>query len=138
MLPDFVLDASVAVAWCFGDERNQVLDNLEATLSERTAWVPVHWHGEVLNALYMTERRGRLDPARWPLLLKQLARYPLADDDGLPAMTSRAALDLARQYRLTVYDAAYLELALRRGLPLASLDNALVAAARAAGVETLL
>jgi predicted nucleic acid-binding protein len=98
------------------------------------AVVPAVWWFEVRNLLIANERRGRIDPAGTGMFLAHLARLPIAVDR---APDSGMVMTLARQHGLTVYDAAYLEVALRLVLPLATLDRALAAAAPAAGVELL-
>lgn len=133
----FVLDASIAVAWCFADEATPAADTLLDRLAEEEAAAPVLWPMEVANALAMAERRGRLSAAglvRSVQLLQQLAIA--IDTDGFDR-AFRDLLDLARSERLTVYDAAYLDLALRLGVPLATKDEQLRRAANKLGVSLL-
>lgn len=130
-----VLDASVAVAWCFEDEKTPYNDRLLSYVEDGgEAVVPSVWPLEVGNALLMAERRGRLTPAQSTLFLEKLGDFNIAMD---PTPISRAfgrIFDEARQWNLTVYDAAYLELALRQGLRLATVDNHLKKAAKSIGV----
>ena len=130
----FVLDTSVALAWCFPDEHapypQSVLDSLAAT----AAAVPSLWHLEVANALLVGERRGRCTAADVATWLGFLAALPIRTDPETEARAWSDALTLARTYTLSAYDASYLELAVRRGLPLAALDGKLKTAALAAGV----
>jgi len=129
-----VLDSSIVGSWCFPDEANPVADAAFATVEADEASVPALWWFEVRNILLMGERRGRIDPAG-------TAGF-LADLEGLPVRIDRkpdsaTVLALARMHRLTFYDAAYLELALRLSVPLATLDRAIARAARAAAVPLL-
>src|SRR4051812_5762197 len=130
----FVLDASIALCWAFADEEHPIaaaaLDRLEAG----DAKVPGVWWFEVRNALVVNERRGRLNEAETAAFLRNLAQLAIHIDHE-PAEASLLAL--ARQHRLSVYDSAYLELAQRQGLLLATLDTALRQAAEAVGVPLL-
>jgi predicted nucleic acid-binding protein len=130
----FVLDSSVALAWCFHDEANAYADAVAARFPEVIGTVPVIWHLEIANALLMGERRKRSTESNTAQWLGQLSGLPIVtDEDGL-AHTWTGVISLARAQNLTAYDASYLELAMRRGLPLASLDNRLKAAAKALGI----
>jgi predicted nucleic acid-binding protein len=126
----FVIDASVVVAWAF-DEVHTTADEARERLRSDDAVAPALWWFEVRNALVQGERRGRFDQSGTGRFLRDLSRFAVSID-GVPE--ERSVLELARRHRLSVYDAAYLELAQRRGFPLATLDNALDAAARAEGV----
>jgi predicted nucleic acid-binding protein len=130
----FVLDSSVAIAWCFPDEHapypQAVLDSLAGT----AAAVPSLWHLEVANALLVGERRGRCTAADVNTWLGFLAALPIRTDPETEARTWSDTLRLARTHGLSTYDASYLELAVRRGLPLAALDGKLKTAAAAAGI----
>jgi predicted nucleic acid-binding protein len=130
----FVLDCSLTVAWFFEDEMNRYAHAVEDSLSTAAAIVPGVWHLEVANALLMGERRSRATEAKVTTFLRLLAALPIALDDETAGRAWQQSLHLARSHRLSVYDAAYLELALRHGLPLATLDDKLAAAATAAGV----
>lgn len=133
----FVLDCSVTVAWLFEDEATPAIDALQDQLTEEVALVPGHWRLEVGNVLAQAERRKRLTPAQTLAHLELLGRLPVATDDETDSRAFREILSVARNEGLTTYDAAYLELAARRGVPLATLDRALARAARRAGVATL-
>lgn len=131
----FVLDASMVLAWALEDERQAgAVDTLVRLKTGDEALVPALWWFEVRNALVSNERRGRLGEADTAIMLRELARLPVSIDRS-PEEAS--VLALARRHRLTVFDAAYLELAQREGLPLASLDSALQGAAAASGVSLL-
>lgn len=129
-----VVDSSVTLTWCFEDEQTAVSLALLEQVVEHGAVAPTVWPLEVLNALVMAERRKRVDAAQRQRLTGFLRDLPIALDAETAAQAWSATVQLAERHRLTVYDAAYLELAQRRGLPLASLDNQLRAAAEAAGV----
>ncbi|SOC83784.1 Predicted nucleic acid-binding protein, contains PIN domain [Ensifer adhaerens] len=133
----FVLDCSVTAAWLLDDEvvasAEQVLDSLLTS----TAHVPTIWHLEIGNVLLKTLKRGRISFAAFQLLLKELEALPVVTDSETEKLSFREILDLARRYSLTTYDAAYLELAVRLDVPLATLDKALIRAAADVGVKTI-
>jgi predicted nucleic acid-binding protein len=133
----FVLDASIALAWCFADEATPATDALLDRLADEDAIAPALWRLEVANALTMAERRGRLSVAGLTRSVNLLQRLAVAIDAEGPDRAFRELLDLARSERLTVYDAAYLELALRLGLPLASKDAKLRKAGAGLGLALL-
>ena len=133
----FVLDASVAIAWCFEDESTPASRALLASLPAGSAVVPPLWHCEVANALLTAERRGRIDPPSTAHFLQLLERLPIHTDPESTGHAFGAAQHMARTHALTAYDAAYLELAHRLNLPLATRDEALAQAARAAGIRLL-
>ncbi|HEY6509091.1 MAG TPA: type II toxin-antitoxin system VapC family toxin [Vicinamibacterales bacterium] len=129
-----VLDSSVALTWCFEDEQTPASLGLLERVVEGGAVAPSVWPLEVLNALVMAERRKRVDAAQRHRLTDLLRDLPIVLDDEAAAQAWSATVQLAERHHLTVYDATYLELAQRSGLPLASLDHELRAAAVAAGV----
>jgi predicted nucleic acid-binding protein len=128
-----VLDTSVTAAFCFADEATEATDALLQAVAATGAVVPCLWPFEIANVLVHAERRHRISAADVSRVLEILAGLPIEIE--APTALPRGALDLARAHRLTVYDAAYLEVAMRRGLPLATLDEDLRKAARAAGVR---
>ncbi|MDA8231592.1 MAG: type II toxin-antitoxin system VapC family toxin [Magnetospirillum sp.] len=132
----FVLDASVALAWCFEDTANPAAERaLDALAAGGEAVVPPLWRLEMANVLVIAERRKRLteaDTARFLGLLESLPIQAAPDRGGTAAIVA-----LARAHGLTAYDTAYLDLAQRTGLPLATLDGQLAEAARAAGVTVM-
>jgi predicted nucleic acid-binding protein len=130
----FVLDCSLTVAWFFEDEANAYAVAVEDSLAAASAIVPTLWPLEVANAVVMGERRNRTTEAKSTTFLGLLKSLPITLDDETVIRAWQESIQLARTHQLSVYDAAYLELALRRGLPLASLDDRLKAAARACGV----
>jgi predicted nucleic acid-binding protein len=130
-----VIDASVALAWCFPDEASDYADRVLVALENQTAIVPSIWSVEVTNALLVGERRKRIqqpEERRFVELLKGLDIF----EDGRPfAETMSNILPLSREYVLSAYDAAYLDVAVRHGVPLATLDGDLQKAGRAAGIK---
>lgn len=130
----FVLDCSVTMAWCFEDEASPYADSVQDSLKTVRAVTPCIWPLEVANVLIVGERRKRLDEARSTRFLAMLNGFPIAVDDGAMSRAFSDIAHLARAHQLSAYDASYLELAIRRGLPLACLDGKLKAAAQAAGV----
>ena len=133
----FVLDCSVAVAWCFADEASPATDAVQDRLRSEGAVVPGIWNLELVNVLLQAERRGRIQPADVERRLSLFGQLPIAVDTETSVLAGSAILALARAHGLTSYDAAYLELAVRRALPLATRDRSLIAAARKVGIPTL-
>lgn len=132
-----VLDCSVAVSWCFEDEATPETDAILERVAAEGAVVPALWHLELGNVLVQAERRKRLTAADTTTWLTLIADLPISTDDETPARALREVLTLARAKALTTCDAAYLELAMRKGLPLATRDRALAKAAKRAGVASL-
>ena len=133
-----VLDCSVAVAWCFVDEATPPLDALLDQVQAEGAIVPPLWTLEVTNVLTQAARRGRLPPPGARGRLDLLDMLPITVDDGGAGRVWRDnLLALADVENLTIYDATYLELAIRRGLALATSDTALRAAAGRRGMTVL-
>lgn len=133
----FVLDSSVTLSWCFEDERTDATDALLRQITMSGAVAPGLWPLEVLNGLAMGERRGRLDATQRQKLTGFLRDLPVSVDDETALQAWSATAALAVRFQLTVYDAAYLELAQRLSLPLATLDRALREAAGGLGVRLL-
>ena len=133
----FVLDASVAVAWCFDDESTPAAWALLDRIRAAAGHVPALWAQEVGNILLGAERRRRITQARAVEFVGILGELDIRVDADLPGRAFRDVLPLARERRLTTYDAAYLELAMRLGLPLATKDRDLARAARSLRVKTL-
>jgi predicted nucleic acid-binding protein len=133
----FVVDASITLAWCFTDESSQYADEVLGRLGEDEAVAPAIWLLEVANGLLTAVRRGRLEAAELPRLSDLLAALPVHVETVLLSDALGRVLDAARTLELTAYDAAYLDLAARRGVPLATLDERLQIACRAADVELL-
>jgi predicted nucleic acid-binding protein len=131
----FVIDASAALAWCFADEATESTNALLTRLrSNEQAVVPAHWPVEVANALIVAARRKRISPEDVHRLLEDLETLPIRIDPPSRSIVRAGVAPLAERFQFTAYDAAYLELAIREGLPLATGDQALRDASRAAGV----
>ena len=132
--PSLVMDASVTLAWAFEDETSAYSDLVLESLEEVKACVPAIWALEVDNALLVAERRGRLNHAATVQFLALLWQLPILVETERAEALLGEILSLAREHGLSTYDAAYLYLAMRRGLPLATIDVTLQQAARSAGV----
>ena len=130
-----VIDASVALGWVFGDERHDAVWQIVERLRDGPAWVPAHFHLEVGNGLLSGLRRGSLTADQARTAVVALGALPIEVDLDSPSRAFSESWPLAAQYGLTTYDAAYLELTIRRGLPLTTLDESLAGAANAEGVE---
>jgi predicted nucleic acid-binding protein len=133
----FVLDNSVALTWCFEKEKTPMTQILleQATISGAVA--PELWPLEAVNGLLQAQRRGRIHVAQRAELAHFLKGLPITIDCSTHERVWTDALSLAERHRLTIYDAAYLELALRLELPLATLDDDLRKAAKAEKIEVL-
>ncbi|MDD5250758.1 MAG: type II toxin-antitoxin system VapC family toxin [Rhodocyclaceae bacterium] len=135
---NFVLDHSVAMCWLLGDGRpagvSYALKVLEA-LRKTAAVVPGLWALEAANVVAKAEAKGLVAEARTQAFVATLVRLNIVTDKATASQALSETLNLARRYKLSAYDAAYLELALREGMPLATLDVALEKAARKAGVK---
>lgn len=129
-----VIDGSITLAWTFDDESDAYADAVLDQLATLRAIVPAIWPLEVANALIMGERRQRSTEAETVQWTAALAALPIVVDDETHGRAWGETLRLARGHQLTAYDASYLELAMRRGVPLATNDRALKRAALAVGV----
>lgn len=130
----FVIDASVAACWLMPDEMHPVADAARRRMRDEPALVPAVWSFEVRNVLIASEWRGRIDAGRTARALALLSELPVSVDHDAD---EAAILSLCRHHRLSVYDAAYLSLAIREKLVLATLDDALARAAAIEGVALL-
>ena len=130
-----VLDASLTLSWFFKDERTPGADAVLTEVTEKGAVVPALWGLEVANALQMALRRKRIDASFRDGALTQLSRLSISADTDADVWT--VIMQLADRFQLTLYDAAYLELAGRRRLPLATLDRELRDASAALGITLL-
>lgn len=133
----FIVDNSVALAWCFEDEQTDGILALLDRVAEAGAVAPQLWPIEALNGLLTAERRGRIDREVRQRLAGFLQDLPIRIDDETASRVWTTTAHLAAQHSLTAYDAAYLELALRLGLPLATNDEALITAAKMVGAALL-
>jgi len=135
---NFVLDCSVTMAFVLADEASDATDKILDGLGQGgKAFSPALWRWEIGNVLLLLERRRRITTADSNRHLTALQALPVEIDDGATREAWNGSLVLARKHQLTVYDAAYLELAARRGLPLGSLDSELRKAAKAEGIKVL-
>ena len=132
-----VLDSSVALSWCFEDERTPATAALLDGVTETGAFAPSLWPIETLNGLLVAERRGRIDRTRRQRLAGFLRMLPVCLDAETVAHVWTSTAPLAERYRLSAYDATYLELALRLNLSLATLDRRLRSAATALEISLL-
>jgi predicted nucleic acid-binding protein len=130
----FVLDASVTLTWAFEDEVTPYTDRVLGRLDHDTALVPAIWPLEIANGALAGERRQRIQPADTSRFSALVQSLPIELDDMHLERAVGLVLDLARAHTLTTYDASYLELAMRAGLPLATQDERLRAAADQVGV----
>ena len=134
----FVLDTSVTVAWCFSDEGTRFTEGvLDMMAADSEALVPSVWPLEVANALVTAERRKRISVAQASAFLMRLSGFSISIDPIRMDRAFNQILYNARERKLTAYDAAYLELALREGLPLATIDRDLRHAANSLGLPLL-
>ncbi len=136
-MTEIVIDASVALAWCFPDEASNYADAVLVALEGRRMLVPAVWPLEITNAVIVAERRKRISPPE----VRRFVELPeglTIHEDSLPVVGSISnILPLAREYGLSAYDTAYLDVAIRHRAPLATLDAGLAKASRKAGFELL-
>lgn len=128
-----IVDTSIVVAWVARCQATPLSDAAADVVATESAVVPVHFQIELANALWQLERRGRLDGSAIDLFVSDLRDFSIEVDRNAMDQALTTIFPLARKYKLTAYDAAYLELALRQELPLATRDRDLAAAAATAG-----
>ena len=133
----FVVDCSIAMAWLFNDEATPKTGALLNRLTTETALVPAWWFIEITNVLAMAERKGRITPAQSEAFIADLGKLGIERDDEAPDRAFTYLLALCRRHRLASYDAIYLDLAVRRNLPLATLDEDLRETAKKLGIRLL-
>jgi len=133
----FVVDCSIAMAWLFHDEATPKTAPLLSRLANETALVPAWWFIEITNVLAMAERKGRITARQSDAFIADLSKLGIERDNEAPDRAFTHLLALCRTHRLTSYDAIYLDLAIRRSLPLATLDEDLRKAAKKLGVSLL-
>jgi len=132
-----VVDCSIALAWLFHDEATPKTVALLNRLATETALVPAWWFVEITNVLAMAERKARITPAQSDAFIADLSKLAIERDDEGTNRAFTHLLALCRTHRLTSYDAIYLDLAIRRSLPLATLDGDLRKAAKKLGIGLL-
>ena len=133
----FVVDNSVVMAWCFEDEASTYTEGVLDQLRQTQALVPAIWPLEVANVVLIAERRDRLNEAQTAHFAQLLQTLPILVEEVDVGRILGPVLAVGRAHRLSAYDAAYLELAARQGLPLATQDTRLRKAAGSAGVAVL-
>jgi len=126
----FVIDNSVVMTWCFKDEENPYADDILDSLENATAYVPSIWPLEVGNVLLVAERKKRLSEADSIRFIALITELPIIIEQESPERMIKEIFALARKHELSSYDASYLDLAMRKGLPIATLDNNLIDAAK--------
>jgi predicted nucleic acid-binding protein len=137
MIAAFIVDASIAMTWLFKDETTPATAALLGRLASETAIVPAIWHIAVANVIAMAERKKRITSSDAAAFVADLSRLGIEIDVETPQRAFSHLLPLCRAHQLTSYDATYLELAMRRRLPLATLDKQLAHAAATLGVKVL-
>lgn len=133
----FVVDCSVVMAWCFDDESDSYADKILELVTKNEALVPSIWPLEVANVLLVGERKKRLTKADSSQFIELLSAQPITVDMETQEKALGDTLSLARDYGLSSYDASYLELAMRHGIPLATSDQSLRKAAEKCGIRLL-
>jgi predicted nucleic acid-binding protein len=133
----FIVDSSVAMSWLFKDEVTPATERILDRLDSETALVPALWYLELTNVMALAERSGRITAAASEHFVLQLSQLQFDVDTESPQRAFSHVLPLCRAHRLTSYDALYLDLAIRRHLPLATLDEPLRKAAKKLGVKLL-
>jgi len=132
-----VLDSSATLAWIYSDETTDSIRRLFDAVADEGAVVPALWRLEIANSLTVAVRRGRIDANFRRAVLSDLALLDITADDHTDVHAWGETLSVADRFQLTVYDAAYLELAQRRNLPLATLDRELRVAAKSLGLHLM-
>ena len=134
---DFVIDNSVVMTWCFKDETSQYADHILDRLEVSDGFVPSIWPLEVCNVLLVAEHKKRIGEADSTRFIALLAELTIIVEQEPPERMLKEIFALARKHKLSSYDASYLNLAMRKGLPIATLDNNLLAAAKRSKVPIL-
>ena len=134
---DFVIDNSVIMTWCFKDEASQYADLILDRLEVSDGFVPSIWPLEVCNVLLVAERRKRIGEADSARFIALLSELPIIVKQEPPERMIKEIFALARKHKLSSYDASYLDLAMRKGLPIATLDKKLITAAKRSKVPIL-
>lgn len=133
----FVLDCSIAMAWCFEDEKSEFTDKLLSQMGQHSVVVPTIWPLEVANVLLLAQRKKRLSAVQAASFIDALSAFSIIVDPSTTTRAMHTILRLAENTKLTIYDAAYLELAFREKIPLATLDKDLIVAAKSMKIELM-
>jgi predicted nucleic acid-binding protein len=136
-LNSFVLDSSIALTWCFKDEETAETRRVLDLAIFSHIYVPAHWHFEMINILGLGLRRKRISEADLTVAIERMAGLGLTVENHVWPGDAKSILALMKLHNLTGYDAAYLELAIRKQLPLATLDKDLSRAARTEGLQLI-
>ncbi|CCQ52575.1 MULTISPECIES: type II toxin-antitoxin system VapC family toxin [Crocosphaera] len=134
---EFVLDCSISISWVLVDEDDDYANSILDLMTDATAFVPEIWSLEVVNTLLVAERRNRMTIEQSEQAIKLLQSLPIVIDTLTSSQAFQQTLKLGREQSLASYDAAYLELALRKNLPLATNDNRLIEAAKRCQVRLM-
>ncbi len=134
---EFVLDCSISISWVLVDEDDYYANSILALMTDATAFVPEIWSLEVVNTLLVAERRNRMTIEQSEQAIKLLQSLPIVIDTLTSSQAFQGTFKLGREHNLASYDAAYLELALRKNLPLATNDNRLIEAAKRCQVRLM-
>lgn len=134
---EFVLDCSISISWCLVDEDDDYANSILDLMTDATAFVPEIWSLEVVNTLLVAERRNRMTIEQSEQAINLLQSLPIVIDTLTSSQAFQQTLKLGREQSLASYDAAYLELALRKNLPLATNDNRLIEAAKRCKVRLM-
>jgi predicted nucleic acid-binding protein len=137
LVKDFVLDCSVTMTWCFKEEETRLSKIAKEGLINHKAYVPSIWSLEVNNVLCISIRSGKISEIQAKRFKYILNNLPIQVDYKASDLRNDLILELSQKFKITCYDAAYLELCIREHLPIATLDSALAKAAKSAGVELL-
>ena len=133
----FVVDNSIVMSWCFADEKNDYADDTLNKLKHNSAIVPAIWQLEVINVLLVAKRQQRITQSDTAHFLALLNRLPITVEPVIYDSTMEKILAIGRSHQLSSYDSAYLELAMRHGIPIATLDSRLSIAAQTVAVPLL-
>lgn len=126
----FVLDCSITMAWCFEDESNEFSDSILEHLENMSAVVPTIWPLEVANVLLLSKKHARINEVQSMSFIDALSNLPIIIDPSTTTRAMHSIYAMATQLNLTIYDASYLELAMREKIPLITLDKDLMKAAK--------
>ena len=133
---DFVLDCSITLAWCFEDESNEYTDAILENLQDTTVIVPTIWPLEVANVLLLAKKKKRITEILAASFIDALSSLPIVIDHSTTSKAMHSIFELAGHTHLTIYEAAYLELAIREKIPLLTLDKELIKVAKNLHLKT--
>jgi predicted nucleic acid-binding protein len=134
---DFVLDCSITMSWCFEDEKSILSDRILEMFLDKVAIVPIIWQLEVASVLLIAERKKRITHDQREMFKETLSILPIEIDFSTTYRTMGSIYDLAKENQLSIYDACYLELAIRENIPIATSDKELLKAAHYKKISVL-